>query len=220
MASFCSFVWPTCRGPVPRRGWVGEKTTWVRMRENESWERPIGKTGKEKQGIYASTWRKQRRVRVSHAVVTSRHISTCKTTVHSTHPSIVYLPKRHYQYTFICINVSHQYLLIAANVFWAVGFTIANGVLLPHHILLYTAYLTYFKLPYPRLHGVLSPNTPVVHPLPFVPDHKKWDGTLLVHWLYSFVLCVSRCRFWRARGSLWGKARIRSLRLLELCTTQ
>src|SRR5882762_8899052 len=48
---------------------------------------------------------------------------------------------------------SHQYLLTAANAFWAVGFIIANGVRLPHHIFLYVVCRTYFKLPYPRLPG-------------------------------------------------------------------
>ena len=54
---------------------------------------------------------------------------------------------------------------------------------------------------------------------PFAPDHKIWDGVItvsrVVHCLYSFGPCVSRCRFWRVRDILLGKARMR--RLLELC---
>jgi hypothetical protein len=69
---------------------------------------------------------------------------------------------------------SHQYLLTSVNAFWSVGFIIANGVRLPH-----VAYRT-LNLLYPRLPGVLSPITPVVHPLPFVPDHKIWDGAITV----------------------------------------
>ena len=75
---------------------------------------------------------------------------------------------------------SHQYLLTTANVFYDLGPIIANGVRFPHHILLHVPYRTYFKLPYPRLPGVLSPNTPAVYPLPFVPDHKIWDGAITV----------------------------------------
>ena len=77
---------------------------------------------------------------------------------------------------------SHQYLLTAANVFWAVGPIIANGVRLPHHILpaMSLIVLTFISLPYPRLPGVLFPNIPVVYPLPFVPDHKIWDGAITV----------------------------------------
>ena len=116
---------------------------------------------------------------------------------------------------------SHQYLLTAATVFWALGFIIANGVRLPNHIFC-TSLISAHRLSYlwyARLPGVLSPNTPVVYPLLFVPDHKIWDGAITVsrpvHWFYSFGLCVSRCRFWRARDTLLGKARMR--RPLELC---
>ena len=75
---------------------------------------------------------------------------------------------------------SHQYLLTAWNSFWSVGFVIAGGVRLPHHNFLHVAYRTCFELPYNRLPGVLSPNIPVVYPLPFVPDHKIWDGAITV----------------------------------------
>ena len=72
---------------------------------------------------------------------------------------------------------SHQYLLTTANVFYALGPIIADGVRLFYHIVLH---VPYFNLPYPRLPGVLFPNIPVVYQLPFVPDHKIWDGAITV----------------------------------------
>ena len=106
---------------------------------------------------------------------------------------------------------SHQYLLTAVNVFWAVGFIVANGVHLPNQIL-----CTSF---------IILKNYRILDCLGSYPQILLWyihyslfqitiTVSRLVHWFYSFGLCVSRC-FWRARDTLLGKARIR--RLLELC---
>jgi len=108
---------------------------------------------------------------------------------------------------------SHQYLLTVANAFWSVGLITANGM-----GFVFWTHLPARRLLIPRLPGVLFQSMPVAQP-PFVRDPKTWDGAITasrpVDWIYSSGRCVSRCHFWRAQGTLLGKAEMR--RPLGLC---